>query len=90
MITNRINARLSESLALFVEKMVGKDGLFETPSEYIRDLIRRDMERQENRADHDFVLAGYKDFAADRMFGSTGNFQKDMKILTRKEVAQWQ
>jgi antitoxin ParD1/3/4 len=43
MLSTRINARISGPLAAFVEKMVGPDGLYETPSEYIRDLIRRDM-----------------------------------------------
>ena len=42
----RINARLSQPLAEFVDRMVGEAGLYETPSEYVRDLIRRDMERR--------------------------------------------
>ena len=37
----RINARLSRPLAEFVDRMVGEAGLYETPSEYVRDLIRR-------------------------------------------------
>ncbi|MEY3981862.1 MAG: hypothetical protein RLZZ281_731 [Pseudomonadota bacterium] len=43
--SQRINARLPQPLAEFVERMVGEAGLYETPSEYVRDLIRRDMER---------------------------------------------
>lgn len=42
----RINARRSQPLAEFVDRMVGEAGLYETPSEYVRDLIRRDMERR--------------------------------------------
>ena len=46
----RINARLSRPLAEFVDRMVGEAGLYETPSEYVRDLIRRDRERAEQEA----------------------------------------
>ena len=37
----RINARLTQPLAEFVERMVSEAGLYETPSEYVRDLIRQ-------------------------------------------------
>ena len=42
--SERINARLSQPLAEFVERMVGEAGLYETPSEYVRDLIRREQQ----------------------------------------------
>ena len=51
--SERINARLSQPLAEFVDRMVGKAGLYETPSEYVRDLIRRDMERRDGQCVHD-------------------------------------
>ena len=41
----RINATLPEALAQFVAQMTGENGLYETPSEYVRDLIRRHMEK---------------------------------------------
>src|SRR5271156_4124838 len=41
----RLNATLPESLARFVGEMTGKGGLYETPSEFVRDLIRRYMEK---------------------------------------------
>ena len=41
----RINATLPEPLARFVAQMTGETGLYETPSEFIRDLIRRHMEK---------------------------------------------
>ncbi len=43
----RINATLPEPLAHFVAEMTGEHGLYETPSEFIRDLIRRYMEQQQ-------------------------------------------
>ncbi len=47
MISERINARLPEALATHVARVVGPNGLYETPSEYIRALIRQDYERNE-------------------------------------------
>ncbi len=89
MLSTRINARLTGSLAAFVGKMVGKTGLYETPSEYIRDLIRRDMERRDGQIEIGSILTGYRDVAAGRTFPSTGDFHKDMKVLENKETTDW-
>ena len=88
--SDRINARLSQPLAEFVDRMVGESGLYETPSEYVRDLIRRDMERREGQLVQDAILAGYRDLAAGRVFTSTGDFEADMELLERKEADGWQ
>ncbi|MBW7931506.1 MAG: CopG family transcriptional regulator [Gammaproteobacteria bacterium] len=88
--SERINARLSRPLAEFVGRMVGETGLYETPSEYIRDLIRRDMERREDQLVQDAILAGYRDLAAGRLFESSGDFETDMAMLARKEADGWQ
>jgi antitoxin ParD1/3/4 len=87
--SERINARLSRPLAEFVERMVGEAGLYETPSEYVRDLIRRDMERREGQLVQDAILAGYRDLAARRSFASSGDFKADMATLERKEADGW-
>jgi len=87
--TTRINARLSGPLAAYVERMVGENGLYETPSEYIRDLIRRDMERRAAHPEQDAILEGYQDLAAGRVFASSGDFETDMKILAEKEAHGW-
>ncbi len=42
-----MNVRISGSLAEFVASNVGEHGLYEHASEYVRDLIRRDLERVE-------------------------------------------
>jgi Arc/MetJ-type ribon-helix-helix transcriptional regulator len=41
----RLNTTLPDPLALYVGEMTGKGALYETPSEFIRDLVRRHMER---------------------------------------------
>lgn len=88
--SERINARLSQPLAEFVGRMVGEAGLYETPSEYVRDLIRRDMERRDGQFVQDAILTGYRDLAAGRVFASSGDFKADMAVLDRKEADGWQ
>jgi antitoxin ParD1/3/4 len=44
---NVINVRLPDALQEFIETQTSGDGLFESVSEYIRDLVRRDLDRVE-------------------------------------------
>lgn len=87
--SERINTRLSQPLAEFVDRMVGEDGLYDTPGEYVRDLIRRDMERREGAIVQDAILSGYRDVAAGRVFASSGDFKTDMGTLEREEAGGW-
>jgi len=78
MAKDRLNARLPEPLAKHVESMVAENGgTYETPSEYIRDLIRRDMEKRNSATES--ILEGYRDLAAGRTFKSSGSFKNDFK-----------
>lgn len=88
--SKRINARLARPLAEFVHRMVGEAGLYETPSEYVRDLIRRDMERRDGQMAQDAILSGYRDQAAGRVLVSSGDFKTDMEALDRKQADGWQ
>lgn len=45
-----INVRLTTPLSEYLERQVGVDALFDNVSEYVRDLIRRDLERTERAA----------------------------------------
>lgn len=44
---NSMNLSLTDELREFVDTRAGNAGLYATPSEYLRDLIRRDMESQD-------------------------------------------
>lgn len=88
--SERINARLPRPLAEFVDRMVSEAGLYETPSEYVRDLIRRDMERRGGQLVQDAILSGYRDLAAGRVFVSSGDFKTDMAALDRRQADGWQ
>ena len=43
---NSLNLSLTNELRDFIDSRTGGAGLYTTPSEYLRDLIRRDMESQ--------------------------------------------
>jgi len=48
--TTTMTVRLSGALSEFVASNVGEDGAYENISEYVRDLVRRDMDRREQEA----------------------------------------
>ena len=86
--SDRINARLSKPLAEHVNRMVGKDSLFETPSEYIRSLIRRDMESDASQV-YSAIIEGFEDINEGRYFQSSGDWKKDREVFKKKETEGW-
>jgi len=48
--TTTMTVRLNATLSEFVATNVQQNGAYENVSEYMRDLIRRDMERKEQQA----------------------------------------
>jgi antitoxin ParD1/3/4 len=59
-----MNVSLTNELKKFVVSRTGDDGLYATPSEYIRNLIRGDMATQETVL---HVLSGLNDIKHGRM-----------------------
>lgn len=88
--SERISTRLTRPLAEFVDRMVGETGTYDTPGEYVRDLIRRDMERRQPTRVQDAILAGYRDLAVGHVFESSGDFTTDMDLLDQQEASGWQ
>ncbi len=43
---SRLNLFLTDELSEFIDSRTGDAAVYSTPSEYLRDLIRRDMESQ--------------------------------------------
>ena len=74
---DRINTRLPEELAQHVTKMVG--GKFETPSEYIRHLIRQDIEDTEEKMVRAAIQEGLSDLHKGQTVLSTGSWDKDLE-----------
>jgi antitoxin ParD1/3/4 len=63
-----INVRFAGTLQQFIQSRVGELGLYNTASEYIRDLVRRDYERDEERKWsqlHDELASGLEADEAD-------------------------
>lgn len=85
----RINVRLSPPLAEFAEQMVGPAGLYESPSEYVRDSIWRDVERRGDQRVPEAILVGYRDLAAGRLFTSRGDFTTDPTVLDQRDANGW-
>jgi antitoxin ParD1/3/4 len=59
-----MNLSLTDELRDFVNSRTGDAGLYATPSEYLRDLIRRDMESQATVA---HVMRGLDDLEHGRL-----------------------
>lgn len=89
MATDRMDARLPKPLADHVAQIIGPQGYYETPSEYIRSLIRRDMEESDIYQAKESIRAGYQDISAGRYFKSTGDFTEDRKLFQKKEAEGW-
>jgi antitoxin ParD1/3/4 len=48
-IAEGVNVRFAGELQRFIQERTGASGLYASASEYIRDLVRRDYEREEQR-----------------------------------------
>ena len=59
-----VNVRVGGMLGDFVTANVGDDGAYENVSEYVRDLIRRDMERADIEAFERLKAELHRAFAA--------------------------
>ncbi len=89
MASDRINARLTAPLAEHVARVVGAQGLYETSSEYIRALIRKDMEEEGLAQLRSAMEDGYRDLAEGRVFQSSGSFAEDRERFARREAQGW-
>jgi len=58
-----LNLSLTDELRAFVDSRAGDSSVFATPSEYLRDLIRKDMESQQTLS---HLMNGIEDVKAKR------------------------
>lgn len=59
--TSHLNISLPDELRRFVDSQAGNEARYSTPSEYIRDLIRRDMHDWRTASD---IAQGIREVAA--------------------------
>lgn len=76
---NSLNLNLTNDLKKFISEQSGDDSLYSTPSEYVRDLIRKDKERKEAAELRKGILEGYSDVIAGRTRKFSGDLLKDLK-----------
>lgn len=78
----RLSVRLKGPLAAFANRRV-ETHLYESHSEYVRDLIRRDMAHEEEYDLREGLVRGYADIAAGRFTTMTNDeiFDEAMQEL---------
>jgi antitoxin ParD1/3/4 len=77
---NSLNLSLTDELRAFIDQNTGDGTLYSTPSEFVRDLLRRHKLQQEAGQVRDAIIEGYQD-AID---GRTVVFNGDLKRLLKK------
>ncbi|MGB0696447.1 MAG: hypothetical protein ACPGOY_12435 [Rhodospirillaceae bacterium] len=85
---DRIQTDLTKPLSDHVERMVGPHGQYPTASDYLQDLIKRDMERD----DYDVykkIKRGYEDMTAGRIIKSSGNWKEDQALFQKRKEDGW-
>ncbi|MBX3414989.1 MAG: hypothetical protein KF708_20055 [Pirellulales bacterium] len=72
-----LNLSLTDELRAYIDQNSGDGSLYATPSEFVRDIIRRHKAREEVAAVRDAILEGFQDAIA----GRTVAFDGDLKSL---------
>jgi antitoxin ParD1/3/4 len=77
---NSLNLSLTDELRAFIDENSGDGTLYATPSEFVRDVLRRHKVQQEAAQVRDAIIAGYQDAIA----GRTVIFEGDLTGLIKK------
>jgi antitoxin ParD1/3/4 len=75
-----LNLSLTDELRAFVDENSGDGTMYATPSEFVRDLLRQQKQRQEAAAARDAFLEGYQD----AIEGRVQEFKGDLGALLKK------
>ncbi len=77
---NSLNLSLTDELRAFVDQNSGDGTLYSTPSEFVRDILRRHKLQQESAQVRNAIVEGYQDAIA----GRTVVFEENLKSLLKK------
>ncbi len=84
-----INLSLTDELRAFIDSNCGDQGLYSTPSEFVRDLLREKKDRQEAAAIRDGVLEGYRDLFDQKTVEFKGSLRSALDTAKKREQAGW-
>ncbi len=80
-----INLSLTDELRSFVDQNSGDGTLYATPSEFLRDILRKEKERKEAAELRDAILEGYDDVSKGRVTEYKGNVRDLIKASRQRE-----
>ncbi len=76
---NSLNLSLTDELRAFIDQNTGDGTLYSTPSEFVRDILRRHKLQQEAGQVRDAIIEGYQDAIAGRTVAFNGDLQRLLK-----------
>jgi len=87
--SSTINLSLTDELRGFIDRNCGDRGLYATPSEFVRDLLREKKERQEASAMREGILEGYRDLIEGRAIEYEGDLRAALSAARIRENKGW-
>ncbi len=76
--SHSLNIPLTDELKKFVVDQSGEGTLYSTPSEYVRDLIRHEVERKKAADLRNSIIEGYQDVIEGNTMEFSGDLKKDL------------
>jgi antitoxin ParD1/3/4 len=73
-----LNLSLTDELKKYLQRNSGEGTVYSTPSDYVRDLIRHDMEKKEISHIREKILSGLQDAVNGEMTEFTGDVRDIM------------
>lgn len=84
-----LNIGLTQELRDFIDNQSGEGTLYATPSEFLRDIIRREKARIEAATMRDAILEGYDDLISGRSLHFSGDLRSLVKEAKKRDNLGW-
>lgn len=81
--TSSLNIQFTGELRRFINEQASDDGVYATPSEYIRDLVRRDMEERSKARERE-IAAMLMDARSSAVTKISSNFIQTERALLKE------
>lgn len=78
-----LNLSLTDELRAFIDQNCGDGTLYATPSEFVRDVLRRHKAEQEAAQVRDAIIHGYQDAIAGRTVPFDGDLRSMLKRVNK-------